>query len=258
MEIEKQAIAIIPARYGSTRLQGKPLMDIAGKTLIHRVWEAAARSKKLRGVIVATDDERIAEECFNVGATFIMTPPNLPSGTDRVHFAYRELNEFADVIVNIQGDEPLITAELLDYFVESMLETKAEVGTLIKPITTEEEIFDPSVVKVTTNSLGQAMYFSRNPIPYVRDIDQSEWLNSAKFWRHIGIYAFQPRSLWKFVHFEATELETAEKLEQLRLLQNGIPITCFKTDVNLIGVDTPEDLIRVNKHFRGESSDRLK
>lgn len=253
MEIEKQAIAIIPARYGSTRLQGKPLMDVAGKSLIHRVWEAAARSKKLRDVIIATDDERIAEECFNIGASFVMTPKDLQSGSDRVHFAYRELNEFADVIINIQGDEPLITAELLDYFVESMIETKAEVGTLIKPISTQEEVFDPSVVKVTFNAFNQALYFSRNPIPYVRDCDSENWLKSTSFWRHIGIYAFQPRSLWKFVHFEPTELELAEKLEQLRLLQNGIPITCFKTDINLIGVDTPEDLIKVNNYYNSQN-----
>jgi len=256
LDIEKQAIAIIPARYGSTRLQGKPLMDIAGKSLINRVWEAAAHSKKLRDVIIATDDERIAEECFNIGASFVMTPPELVSGSDRVHYAYRELNEFADVIVNIQGDEPLITADLLDYFVESMFETKAEVGTLIKPISDSKDVFDPSVVKVVTNSLGEALYFSRNPIPYVRDTEKSAWFNSTKYWRHIGLYAFQPRSLWKFVHFEPAELELAEKLEQLRLLQNGIPITCFKTDIELMGVDTLQDLQRVNEYFTAKGLSR--
>lgn len=249
MDIEKQAIAIIPARYHSTRLPGKPLCDIAGKSLIHRVWESAAQSKKLREIIVATDDERIAEECFNIGASFVMTPSALPSGTDRVHYAYRELNEFADIVINLQGDEPLISGELLDNLVDSMIETKAEVGTLIKKIESVEEIFNPNVVKVVTNSKQQAMYFSRHPIPFVREVEQSEWLNNSIFWKHIGIYAFQPRSLWKFVHFTPTDLEVAEKLEQLRLLQNSVPITCFQTNIDLIGIDTPADLQKSIEYF---------
>lgn len=238
----KQAIAIIPARYGSSRLEGKPLVKLNGKPLIQWVWEAAAQSTLLRDIIIATDDERIAEECFMFGATCIMTPDVLPSGSDRVFWAYKELKEFADVIINIQGDEPLITSSIIDNLILKMFETNAEVGTLIKKIKTKEELFDPSNVKVVLNNKNQALYFSRSPIPYIRDVEQNEWLNKTEFWKHIGIYAFQPHTLWKYVHFPATNLEENEKLEQLRLVQNGITINCFETEIELVGVDTAEDV----------------
>ncbi len=243
----KQIIAIIPARYGSSRLVGKPLVKILGKPLIQWVWEAAARSTLLRDIIIATDDDRIAEECFNFGATCIMTPDILPSGSDRVFWAYKELKEFADVIVNIQGDEPLISSELIDSLILSMLNTNAEVGTLIKKINSLDELQDPSVVKVALNNNNQALYFSRSPIPFARDLNPNQWLASRNYWKHIGIYAYQPHTLWKYVHFPATDLEDTERLEQLRLLQNGIPINCFETSVNLIGVDTYEDIERAEK-----------
>lgn len=240
----KQAIAIIPARYGSSRLEGKPLVKLLGKPLIQWVWEAAARSIMLRDIIIATDDERIAEECLTFGAACIMTPDVLPSGSDRVFWAYKELKEFADVIINIQGDEPLITPEIIDSLIVNMFDTNAEVGTLIKKIKTNEELFDPSTVKVTLNNKNQALYFSRSPIPFCRDIEKNNWHQVKDYWKHIGIYAFQPHTLWKFVHFSSTELEEIEKLEQLRLLQNGIPINCFETNIELIGVDTKEDVIK--------------
>jgi 3-deoxy-manno-octulosonate cytidylyltransferase (CMP-KDO synthetase) len=245
----KQAIAIIPARYASTRLPGKPLAKISGKSLIQRVWEGAARSKKLRDIIIATDDDRVAEECFNIGASCVITPPDLPSGTDRVYYAYKELKEFADVVVNIQGDEPLIRGEAIDDLIEMMIATKAEVGTLVKQINKTDDLFDNSVVKVVKDNFNKALYFSRSTIPYLRDVNESEWLENGKFWKHIGIYAFQPRTLWKFVHYKPSELEIFEKLEQLRLIQNGIAINCVETDMELIGVDTPEDVLRVERYL---------
>jgi 3-deoxy-manno-octulosonate cytidylyltransferase (CMP-KDO synthetase) len=243
----KQAIAIIPARYGSSRLEGKPLIKILGKPLIQWVWEAAAHSTMLRDIIIATDDDRIMEECFMFGASCIMTPDVLPSGSDRVFWAYKELKEFADLIINIQGDEPLITPELIDSLIKSMLDTNAEVGTFIKKIKTYEELQDPAVVKVALSNKNQAMYFSRSPIPFVRGVPTEQWLQSRTFWKHIGIYAYQPHTLWKYVHFQSTDLEETEKLEQLRLLQNEIPINCFETNIDLIGVDTKEDVLRAEK-----------
>lgn len=242
-------MAIIPARYASTRFPGKPLVDICGKTLLCRVWEAASTAKLLDAVIIATDDSRIADECEKIGAKCIMTPSELPSGSDRVNFAYEHSNYTADLIINLQGDEPLITGELLDTLIGGMLASKVPVGTFIKPITDQNELFDTSCVKVVKSQSGRAMYFSRSTIPFVRGAKTDNWLDNCIFYKHIGIYAYTPDALAKFVSFPPTLLEKSESLEQLRLLEHDIPIECFETNINLIGVDTPEDHRKVVDYF---------
>ena len=245
--INKKAIAVIPARYDSTRLPGKPLADINGMPLIYYVWKAATDSKLLDKVLIATDDKRILDACSEFGAECVTTPNNIPSGSDRIVYAVKALDEFYDYIINVQGDEPLITGELIDRLLQKTIETDADVGTIVKKIEDNEEIFDSSVVKVVMQNNGTALYFSRSPIPNVRDANESNWSSSMEFWKHIGIYCYHNQALLKFGELPQTDLEKAEKLEQLRLLQNGATYVCLKTDIPLYGVDTKEDMEKVRK-----------
>ncbi|MBI5326170.1 MAG: 3-deoxy-manno-octulosonate cytidylyltransferase [Ignavibacteriae bacterium] len=246
-QINKKVICIIPARYDSTRLPGKPLRIIAGKPLLQWVWESAMKSSKLNRVIIATDDNRISDFCISIGAENIMTPKYLKSGSDRIAYTYNTLNEDAEIILNLQGDEPLIKAEVIDLLINKFSESDADVGTLVKKINSSDELFDPSVVKVVCNQENYALYFSRSPIPYLRDIKKEDWLSNQIFWKHIGIYAYRKESLLKFSELNPAELEIAEKLEQLRLLENGAKYLCVETDLNTIGVDTEEDIEKVEK-----------
>ena len=240
-----QAIGIIPVRYDSTRLPGKPLIDICGKSLLQRTWEGVSQSNTLQKIIVAIDDERIAELCLNIGAEYIMTPSSLPSGTDRVAYAYNAMEEDFDIILNIQGDEPFLTGDLIDKLVCSFAESESDVATLVKKIQTFEELEDPNIVKVVLDSDNNAMYFSRSPIPYIRDIEKKDWLTNLTFWKHIGVYAYRKNSLFKFIVLPVSNYEKAERLEQMRLLETGAKYLCVQTDADLIGVDTPEDLEKV-------------
>ncbi len=244
------AIGIIPARYESTRLPGKPLIDICGKTLLQRVWESASKANTLRRIIVATDDTRIKKMCTEIGAECLITPVSLPSGTDRIAFAYKKLADKADIVINIQGDEPLIKAKDIDKLVQTFSDSEFEVGTLIKMITKNKELFNPSVVKVVLGKNNQALYFSRSPIPYLREAEPENWLKKQSYWKHIGIYAYKEKSLLDFIRLKSSALEQSEKLEQLRLLENGANYLCVKTDTELIGVDTLEDLKTVRKYIR--------
>jgi 3-deoxy-manno-octulosonate cytidylyltransferase (CMP-KDO synthetase) len=249
IKMKKRTIGIIPARYASTRLPGKPLVDIKGKSLIQRVYEAVSQSQALDRIIIATDDERIAEECKTFNAEFVMTPSELPSGTDRVKFAYDELNENAEIIVNIQGDEPLLFGEIIDKMLAGFAERNADVATLIKKINSYDDLDDPSVVKVALGTNNLAAYFSRTAIPYLRDIEKNQRLEAYDYFKHIGIYAYKLEALEKFFKLPVSKLESAEKLEQLRLLESGALYYCAETDAELIGVDTPEDVIKVAKFF---------
>jgi 3-deoxy-manno-octulosonate cytidylyltransferase (CMP-KDO synthetase) len=242
-----QAIGFIPARYNSTRLPGKPLVEILGKPLIQWVWEAACQSETLRRIVVATDDERIAEFCFNIGAEFVMTPPELPSGTDRVLFAYNEIGEESNIILNLQGDEPLITGRIIDKLIISFANSGNDVGTLVKKIDSYEELVNPSVVKVVLSNNNSAIYFSRHEIPYIRDFRKDEWLEHHNFWKHTGVYVYRNDVLDQFGNLNMSNLENVEKLEQLRLLQEGATIHCVPIEENLVGVDTPEDVKKVEK-----------
>lgn len=249
-EKEENVIALIPARYGSTRLKGKLLLDVNGKPLLQRVWESACRATSIRRIVIAVDDERLADLCMEIGAEFIMTPTDLHSGTDRIAFAYKELGEDADIIINIQGDEPLITGDLLDNLAKEFKFTQTDAGTVVRKINESDELEDPSVVKVVMDNKNNALYFSRNAIPFVRDSRKDEWPLKAEFWKHIGIYIYKKDTLLNFVQMNPTKLEEAEKLEQMRLLQNGFKISCMPTEKELFGVDTPEDYRKADSYFK--------
>lgn len=241
------AVGIIPARFGSTRFPGKPLCDLNGKTLIQRVWEAAVQSPSLAKVYVATDDARIIEECTRIGAAWVLTPSELPSGTDRVEYAARFVAPDADFVLNIQGDEPLLRPELLDDLVEALAHSTADVATPIIRITSLEELLNPTVAKVTLKNDGTALYFSRSVIPFIRGMVQEDWLNVHQFWKHIGIYAYRAQALRRFAELPPAPLENAESLEQLRLLADGATFRCVETTHELVAVDTPEDAERIRR-----------
>jgi len=237
-----KVIAIIPARYASTRFPGKMLADIKGKPLIQRVWEGVSSSKLITRVIIATDHEKIFNAAQNFGAEVVMTDPGLPSGTDRAAAVTRDLQ--ADWVVNVQGDEPLMRGEILDDFI-SQLAPGFEMATLARKLpASSEAIHDPNVVKVVSGLDGRALYFSRSTIPYKRDAK-----DEAEYWQHLGIYAYRAATLQRLVALTVSPLERIEKLEQLRALQNGIAIQVLPTSLEAIGVDTPEDLQRVLQYF---------
>ena len=242
-------IAIIPARYGSTRLDGKTLLDIGGKPMVQWVYEMAKKAKLIRDVMVATDDKRVMSAVERFGGKAVMTSSSHRSGTDRIAEAAGSLN--ADVIVNVQGDEPLIEPEMIDEAIKPLLaESSLLISTLKTRIANEEELKDPNVVKVVTDREGFAIYFSRLPIPYVRDSSEFGVRSSelkATYYKHIGLYVYRKDFLLKFAKMKPTPLEDAEKLEQLRVLENGYKIKVVQTKYNSVGVDTQEDLERVRE-----------
>ena len=242
-------IAIIPARYGSTRLDGKPLLDIGGKPMVQWVYERAKKAKLIRDVMVATDDKRVMSAVERFGGKAVMTSSSHRSGTDRIAEAAGSLN--ADVIVNVQGDEPLIEPEMIDEAIKPLLaESSLLISTLKTRIANEEELKDPNVVKVVTDREGFAIYFSRLPIPYVRESSEFGVRSSelkATYYKHIGLYVYRKDFLLKFAKMKPTPLEDAEKLEQLRVLENGYKIKVVQTKYNSVGVDTQEDLEKVRK-----------
>ena len=250
-----KAVAVIPARYGSTRLPGKPLLDICGKPLIQRVWEVVVSVHGLDEVIVATDDERIAQVVHDFGGRAVMTSPDCQSGSDRVREVAQTVD--ADVYVNVQGDEPLLVPsaieKLLDVFVQ---DTRVQVATLCSPIS-REEAQSPNQVKVVRDHDGNALYFSRAILPFVREANET-----VDYLGHIGIYAYKQGVLDSFTSLSASSLEQAEKLEQLRFLQAGIPIRVIEVPRMGVGVDTQEDLERVRTVVRekrkAEALERLK
>lgn len=244
-----EIIGIIPSRYSSTRLPGKPLLDICGKTLLQRVWENAEQSTLLNKVLIATDDARISAHSKEIGAECVMTAPELNSGTDRIASAYNINQEKGDIILNIQGDEPLLQAFDIDNLIRDFIDSGKDTGTLIKRIDKYEDLLNPNVVKAVISNNNEALYFSRSPIPFIRDVNQKDWLKSFVFYRHIGIYIYKKEALFKFVNLQQSSLELAEKLEQLRLLQNGISMHCVETDLELLGVDTEHDLEQARLYF---------
>ncbi len=250
--MNNKAIGIIPARYASSRLPGKPLADINGKPLIRRVWEAVSGSKLLSEVIIATDDKRIMEACKEFGAKVVMTPAELPSGTDRIAAACKDND--ADIIVNIQGDEPMINGDSIDNLISEFTKSDADVATMYKKIDNSDDIFDPSVVKVVFSDNKKALYFSRSPIPYIRDVDKCEWIRSNDYFKHIGIYAYRRKALIDFTELKQSQLEKMESLEQLRLLQRGYSYLCVETKDSMLGVDTPNDLEKAREYFKNLES----
>ncbi|OGU58892.1 MAG: hypothetical protein A2X64_01955 [Ignavibacteria bacterium GWF2_33_9] len=235
-------IAIIPSRISSIRLPRKPLADICGKPMIQWVYEAVSSAKFIDNVIIATDSQEIMDECKSFGADCILTSPDLPSGTDRIHSAYKLSNQDADIILNVQGDEPFIQSQMLDDFLAYISGKDFDVATVVTKIQDNEDIFNPSVVKAVLAENNYALYFSRSPIPYLRDIPQEKWVNNATYWKHIGIYAYKTHSLNRFVGLPQSNLEKIEKLEQLRLMEDEAKYICFETSYELLAIDTPKDL----------------
>ena len=246
---------IIPARYDSTRFPGKPLSLLKGKTLIQHVYENSKGAHFIDDVIVATDSEEILEKVRSFGGRAVMTDKKHPSGTDRIAEVAASMDY--EIVVNVQADEPLIRPQMIDDVILLLNDERASIGTLIKRITDPREVVDPNVVKVVFSKDGFALYFSRLPIPYHRD----EWKNlkdlvtsnelqvftRQSWYKHIGIYSYRREALLALSGMEPTELEKRERLEQLRALENGMMIKVKETFFETFGVDTPEDLERVEK-----------
>jgi 3-deoxy-manno-octulosonate cytidylyltransferase (CMP-KDO synthetase) len=244
-------VAIIPARYASTRLPGKPLVDLGGKTMIRRVVEQVQQAKSVNDVIVATDDERIASSIASFGGRAEITPESLETGCDRVAYVARDIPA-AELIVDVQGDEPLIDPRAIDEAVKPLAENpEIQVGTLVKKIDSAEELANPNVVKAVLDPAGYAVYFSRSPIPYMRDEqDMSAWHTRHVYYKHFGLYVFRREALLKFASWKKTPLERVENLEQLRLLEHGVRIKASVTRYDSVPVDTAEDALRVRALLR--------
>jgi 3-deoxy-manno-octulosonate cytidylyltransferase (CMP-KDO synthetase) len=236
-------LGIIPARYASTRFPGKPLVMIDGKPMIQRVYEQALKAD-LDAVVVATDDVRIADAVRSFGGNVVMTSENHPSGTDRCAEALQLFEGDWKAVVNIQGDEPYIQPSQINA-VASLLKNGAPIATLVKKIDSAEELSNINSPKVVLSNTGNALYFSRQPIPYQKGIDISEWLNHGNYYKHIGIYGYQSAILPELTQLKQSKLEMVESLEQLRWLENGYTIKTAETAENTVAIDTPEDLSRL-------------
>lgn len=265
---QPKAVAVIPARYSSTRLPGKPLLDIAGKPLVVWVAERARAASSISRTIVATDDPRIADAVSAAGFDAVITRADHLSGTDRIAEVAHNLS--ADIIVNVQGDEPLIDPETINRAVNALVEDPdAQISTTCEPITEAADVLNPSVVKVTFDENGYATGFSRNPIPFPNQaVEQYGSLEAAlespeasgllsSFRKHTGLYAYRRDFLLKFARWPASEPETRESLEQLRALDHGVKIKVVEAASPSIGVDTPEDLERVRAMMSGPAPDRF-
>ena len=243
-----KVLCIIPARYASTRLPGKPLREIAGKPMIVRVYERALQARFVQDVVVATDDERIRTVVEAHGGHAVMTGADHATGTDRLAEVAEKMTDY-DLIINVQGDEPLIEPSVIDALVEPFLaDDRLAMATAKTEITDEEEQENPNNVKVITDKSGNALYFSRARIPYAR-------VPGAKVYKHIGIYAYRRDFLLAYARMAQTPLELSESLEQLRALENGYRIRVVETDAVFIGVDTEEDLAAVNEVYRRHAAD---
>jgi 3-deoxy-manno-octulosonate cytidylyltransferase (CMP-KDO synthetase) len=241
-----QFAGIIPARYASTRFPGKPLVMIGNKPMVERVYEQALKS--LTMVFVATDDERIFEAVRKFGGKAVMTSPEHFSGTDRcaeaVDKIMNEIGEKIDVVINIQGDEPFIQPEQIDLLKLCFNDKTVQIATLIRKAAAGEDIFNPNQPKVILDNEGNAIYFSRAAIPYIRDYEGPEWSARHVYYKHIGLYAYKTEVLKKITKLQRSFLEKAESLEQNRWIENGFKIRCATTEWESFGIDTPEDLKR--------------
>jgi 3-deoxy-manno-octulosonate cytidylyltransferase (CMP-KDO synthetase) len=242
-----KSVIVIPARYGATRFPGKSLARIKGRPMLQWVWEAASRSRLTEQVIVATDDDRIADVAAKFGADVVMTKKSHRSGTDRMAEVADKVP--AQLYVNVQGDEPLLSRDAVDDLIRAMMENpRTPIGTLAHRIEKKAEWLSPDVVKVVCNRHNEALYFSRSPLPFQRRFDPA-----VRLLRHVGIYAFRARALATFVSLKPSSLELAESLEQLRALENGLAIQVIETKYRCLGVDTPADLARVEAALRAAS-----
>ena len=241
-------IAIIPARYASTRFPGKPLAVLGGKTVIQRVYEQV--SSVLDDVYVATDDERIFYCVESFGGNAVMTRSDHKSGTDRIQEAVEKIATQADVIINVQGDEPFIQPSQVETLMHLFDEPTTQIGTLGKRFDSIEAVQNPNSPKIVTDTRGFALYFSRSVIPYIRGVEAQNWFGQYPFLKHLGIYAYRREVLAEVTQLPQSNLEKAESLEQLRWLENGYRIRVGLTDVETVGIDTPEDLQRAEEFLK--------
>ena len=242
-------LGIIPARFHSTRFPGKPLADIGGKPMIRRVYEQA--SHVLDHVVVATDDERIADAVRSFNGRVVLTSTEHKTGTDRCSEALEHIatkNKIkTDVVINIQGDEPFIQPSQIQDLMACFTDPETQIATMVKAIDSNDELFNPNIPKVVLNREGTALYFSRSPIPHLRDKDRSAWISLHTFYKHIGIYAYRADVLREITLLEPSKLELAESLEQNRWLENGYRIRASVTEYESISIDTPEDLKKIER-----------
>ena len=241
-------IGIIPARYASTRFPGKPLALLGGKPVIQHVYEKVAAV--LETAYVATDDERIYDVVKSFGGQVVMTRTDHKSGTDRIEEAIEKIGGEWDVVVNVQGDEPFVAKSQLDTICHCFDDPTTQIATLGKPFESMEAVQNPNSPKIVVDNMGFAMYFSRSVIPYVRGKEESSWLTHYPFLKHLGIYAYRKDVLRQVTQLPQSSLEIAESLEQLRWLQNGFKIKVGTTDVETVGIDTPQDLERAEEFLK--------
>ncbi|WP_432710401.1 3-deoxy-manno-octulosonate cytidylyltransferase [Pedobacter sp.] len=234
-------LGVIPSRFASTRFPGKPLVQIAGKSMIRRVYEQASKSNLLHTVVVATDDQRIADEVKSFGGRYIFTSDTHQSGTDRCAEVVSHFPEM-DAVINIQGDEPFIDPEQIDLVARCFSDTNVQLATLVKAITNTEDLFNTNIPKVVFNNMQEAIYFSRQTIPFLRNQVPEQWLTAHPYYKHIGIYGYSAATLHAITQLPPSSLEMAESLEQLRWLENGYKIQVRITTLETIAIDTPEDL----------------
>jgi 3-deoxy-manno-octulosonate cytidylyltransferase (CMP-KDO synthetase) len=245
-------IGVIPARYASTRFPGKPLAMLGGKSVIQRVYEQV--SSVLDSAYVATDDERILQAVEAFGGKAVMTSPDHKSGTDRIEEAVRKTGGSFDVVINIQGDEPFIQRSQLEEIIRCFDDAETQIATLGKPFDKAQgfaAVENPNSPKIVVDNRGYALYFSRSVIPYIRGKETAEWMDHYPFLKHLGIYAYRTEVLHEITRLPQSSLELAESLEQLRWLQNGYRIKVGLTDVETVGIDTPEDLERAEAFLKG-------
>lgn len=243
-------IGIIPARYASTRFPGKPLALLGGKPVIQHVYEKVAAV--LEAAYVATDDERIYDVVKSFGGQVVMTRTDHKSGTDRIEEAIEKIGGEWDVVVNVQGDEPFVAKSQLDTICHCFDDPTTQIATLGKPFESMEAVQNPNCPKIVVDNMGFAMYFSRSVIPYVRGKEKSSWLTHYPFLKHLGIYAYRKDVLRQVTQLPQSSLEIAESLEQLRWLQNGFKIKVGTTDVETVGIDTPQDLERAEEFLKAQ------
>ncbi|MCB9186961.1 MAG: 3-deoxy-manno-octulosonate cytidylyltransferase [Flavobacteriales bacterium] len=237
-------VGIIPARYASTRFPAKPLVGIAGKSMIQRVYEQASKATKLNRVIVATDDQRIFDHVKEFRGEVMLTSEEHQTGTDRCAEILSKLAD-VDVVINIQGDEPFIEPEQIDQVAALFLHGETQIGSLVKRIENGQDLWSSSVVKAVKSETGKALYFSRAAIPFQKGVEQNDWLNQATYFKHIGIYGYRAEVLKSISKLSQTTLEKSESLEQLRWLENGYEIQLAETEYESHSIDTPEDLDRI-------------
>lgn len=248
MGLAKDSVAVvIPARYGSSRYPGKPLVQLGGKPLIQHVYESAAGNPLVADVIVATDHLEIFEVVRNFGGKARLISDSCRTGTDRVGKVAETLEH--GILVNLQADEIFFDSELLNQLILPFQNSGAVMGTLMRPLYKREEILDPSVVKIVINSLGQALYFSRSPIPFVRNSGGSD-PDKVQYFMHLGIYIFRRETLFQFISLKSGVLEEVEQLEQLRALEAGIPIQVWETTLPSLRIDTPQDLAKAQQSWK--------